>query len=63
MNTGKFAFALVIDTIHPQEFARCVRRYNGEYKVKSFSCWDQFLCMAFGQLTFRESLRDIEVCL
>lgn len=52
-----------MDTIHPQAFARCVRRYNGEYKVKSFSCWDQFLCMAFGQLTFRESLRDIEICL
>jgi hypothetical protein len=63
MNTGKFAFAQVMDAIHPQEFARCVRRYNGEYKVKFFSCWDQFLCMAFGQLTFRESLRDIEVCL
>ena len=63
MNTGKFVFAQVTDIIHPQEFARCVRRYNGEYKVKSFSCWDQFLCMAFGQLTSRESLRDIEVCL
>jgi hypothetical protein len=52
-----------MEPIHPQQFARCVRRYNGEYKVKHFSCWEQFLCMAFGQLTFRESLRDIEVCL
>ena len=63
MNTGKFAFAQLMDSIHPQEFARCVHRYNGKYKVKHFTCWDQFLCMAFGQLTFRESLRDIEVCL
>ena len=63
VNTGKFAFAQVMEPIHQQQFARCVRRYNGEYKVKHFSCWEQFLCMAFGQLTFRESLRDIEVCL
>jgi len=49
--------------IHPEQFRRCVRRYRGEYKVKHFSCWDQFLCMAFGQITFRDSLRDIEVCL
>lgn len=52
-----------MEPIHRQQFARCVQRYNGEYKVKHFSCWEQFLCMAFGQLTFRESLRDIEVCL
>lgn len=63
MFTGKFAFAQLTDLIHREQFARCVRRYKGEYKVKSFSCWDQFLCMAFGQLTFRESLSDIEVCL
>ncbi len=52
-----------LDLIHPEQFRRCVRRYRGEYKVKHFSCWDQFLCMAFGQITFRDSLRDIEVCL
>ena len=45
------------------EFRKCVDRYQGHYKVKSFSCWDQFLCMAFAQLTYRESLRDIEACL
>jgi len=63
MFTGKFVFAQLADLIHREQFARCVRRYDGEYKVKSFSCWDQFLCMAFGQLTFRDSLSDIEVCL
>jgi hypothetical protein len=44
-------------------FRRCVARYDGEHKVKSFSCLDQFLCMAFAQLTYRDSLRDIEICL
>ncbi|MHC1767207.1 MAG: IS4 family transposase [Verrucomicrobiia bacterium] len=63
MNSGKLVFAQLMDAIHPEQFRRCVRRYRGDYKVKSFSCWDQFLCMAFGQLTFRESLRDIEICL
>jgi transposase len=45
------------------EFNKFVARYNGNYKIKSFSCWDQFLCMAFAQLTYRESLRDIQTCL
>lgn len=63
MFTGKFVFAQLTDLIHREQFARLVRRYDGEYKVKSFSCWDQFLSMAFGQLTFRDSLSDIEVCL
>ena len=45
------------------EFRKCVKRYNGNYKIKRFSCWDQFLCMAFAQLTYRESLRDIQACL
>jgi hypothetical protein len=63
MHTGKLVFAQLTDLIHPEQFRRCVRRYNGDYKVKSFSCWNQFLCMAFGQLTFRESLRDVETCL
>ena len=52
-----------MDFLPPQEFRRCVERYNGNYKLQSFSCWDQFLCMAFAQLTYRESLRDIEACL
>lgn len=53
----------VLDGIHPQQFRRCVDRYRGDYKVRYLSCWDQFLSMAFAQLTYRESLRDIEVCL
>ena len=56
-------FAQLTDLIHPEQFRRCVRRYHGDYKVKTFSCWSQFVCMAFGQLTFRESLRDVETCL
>jgi hypothetical protein len=63
MYAGKLIFAQLTDLIHPEQFHRCVRRYHGDYKVKSFSCWNQFLCMAFGQLTFRESLRDVETCL
>jgi hypothetical protein len=63
MSTEKLVFAQLMDRIHPEQFRRCVRRYRGDYKVKSFSCWDQFLCMAFGQVTFRESLRDVEICL
>ena len=63
MYAGKLVFAELTDLIHPEQFRRCVRRYHGDYKVKTFSCWNQFLCMAFGQLTFRESLRDVETCL
>ena len=63
MHVGKLVFAQLTDLIHPEQFRRCVRRYNGNYKVKTFSCWSQFLCMAFGQLTYRESLRDVETCL
>jgi len=63
MYAGKLVFAQLTDLIHPEQFGRCVRRYHGDYKVKTFSCWNQFLCMAFGQLTFRESLRDVETCL
>jgi hypothetical protein len=63
MHAGKTVFAQVIETIHPEQFARCVKRYGGERKIRHFSCWDQFLCMAFAQLTYRESLRDIENCL
>ncbi len=63
MYAGKLVFAQVTDLVHPEQFRRCVRRYDGEHKVKTFSCWNQFLCMAFGQLTFRESLRDVATCL
>ena len=52
-----------MDFIPQYEFRKCVERYNGNYKIKSFSCWDQYLCMAFAQFTFRESLRDIQACL
>ena len=63
MNIGRTVFTQLMDFMPTYEFRQCVERYNGHYKVKSFSCWDQFLCMAFAQLTYRESLRDIEACL
>jgi hypothetical protein len=63
MNTGKYVLAQLLDWIHPQQFRRCVARYGGDYKVSQFSCWSQFVCMSFAQLTWRESLRDIEACL
>ena len=52
-----------MEWIHPQQFHRCVARYDGNYKVYSFPCWDQFLAMSFAQMTYRDSLADIEVCL
>jgi len=63
MNQGKLVFAQVMEHLPLTTFRRCVARYQGERKVKTFSCLDQFLCMAFAQLTYRESLRDIEACL
>jgi hypothetical protein len=63
MNSGKSIFAQLMDFLPSKAFRRCVKRYKGDYKLKTFSCWDQFLCMAFAQLTYRESLRDIEACL
>ena len=63
MYAGKLVFAQVMDHLPLHTFRRCVARYRGERKVKSFSCLDQYLCMAFAQLTYRESLRDIEACL
>jgi hypothetical protein len=60
MNSGKTVFSQVMEFLPLHEFRRCVSRYGGEYKVQSFSCMDQFLCMAFAQLAYRESLRDIE---
>ena len=63
MNTGRTVFSQIMDYLPLHEFRKCVKRYRGNYKVKSFACLDQFLCMAFAQLTYRESLRDIEACL
>jgi hypothetical protein len=63
MNTGRTIFAQLMDLLPLTEFRRCVDRYRGDYKVQRFSCLDQFLCLAFAQLTYRESLRDIETCL
>jgi len=63
MNSGKTIFSQLMDFLPTYEFRQCVERYRGHYKMKSFSCWDQFLCLAFAQLTYRESLRDIEACL
>jgi hypothetical protein len=63
VHTGRLIFAQLMDFLPLPEFRRCVARYQGEYKVRGFSCRDQFLCLAFAQLTYRESLRDIETCL
>jgi transposase len=63
MNNGKTVFSQLSEFLPLHEFRKSVHRYRGDYKVLSFSCLDQFLCMAFAQLTFRESLRDIETCL
>ena len=63
MHTGQLVFAQLMEHIPPYSFRRIVRRYDGERRLREFSCWDQFACMAFGQLTFRESLRDLEICL
>jgi len=63
MNIGRTVFTQIMDFIPLFQFRQCVARYNGNYKVITFTCLDQFLCMAFAQLTYRESLRDIEACL
>ncbi|MFZ5994504.1 MAG: IS4 family transposase [Thermodesulfobacteriota bacterium] len=63
MYTGKLIFSQVMEHLPLHIFHQCVDRYHGNFKVKNFSCLDQYLCMAFAQLTYRESLRDIEVCL
>lgn len=63
MNQGNTIFAQVIDFLPKRQFRRCVMRYQGNHRVRSFKCFDQFLCMAFAQLTYRDSLRDIECCL
>ena len=63
MYQGKYVFSQIMGQVVRYQFNQCVARYNGEHRVKNFSCWDQFLALAFGQLSFRESLRDIVVCL
>lgn len=63
MNQGKYIFSQIIGLISHKQFQALVRRHKGDYKVKDFTCWKQFLCMAFGQLTHRESLTDTVFCL
>lgn len=63
MNQGQTVFSQVIDFLPQKKFRQCIDRYTGNYRVRSFTCYNQFLCMAFAQLTYRESLRDIECCL
>jgi uncharacterized protein DUF4372/DDE family transposase len=63
MRSEKPVFSQVMDWVHGEQFRRCVNRYDANYRVRNFSCWDQFLAMSFAQLTYRDSLADIEVCL
>ena len=63
MNSGRTVFSQLIGFLPDREFRRCVHRYDGDHRLREFSCWDQYLTMAFAQLTYRESLRDIEACL
>jgi Domain of unknown function (DUF4372)/Transposase DDE domain len=63
MNQGRTVFSQLISFLPDREFRRCVERYQGDRRLRGFTCWDQYLAMAFAQLTYRESLRDIEACL
>src|SRR6478609_5786425 len=63
MNQGKYVFSQLMSFISHNDFNACVSRYKGDWKTKEFSCYKQFLCMAFGQLTHRESLSDTVLCL
>ena len=63
MHQGKYVFSQIMNQVVRYQFNQCVARYRGEHRVKNFSCWEQFLALLFGQLTFRKSLRDIIVCL
>ena len=63
MNLGQTVFSQLMEHLPQHKFRQCVEQYKGNYKIRSFSCWNQFLCMSFAQLTYRESLRDIETCL
>src|ERR1022692_3932748 len=63
MNVGRTVFSQLIEYLAGKEFQKCVARYDGDSRLRGFSCWDQLLAMSFAQLTYRESLRDIEACL
>lgn len=63
MNNGKYVFAQIVSILDSNDFKKCVDRYQGNYKVKDFTCWHQMLCMIFGQLANRESLSDLVLCL
>jgi len=63
MNTGQTILSQIMSFVPKYEFDKLVKKYHGNYRIREFSCWDQYLCMSFAQLTYRESLRDIEACL
>jgi len=63
MHQGKYVFSQIMEQVVRYQFNQCVARYQGEYRVKNLTCWEQFLSLSFGQLSFRKSLRDIVVCL
>lgn len=63
MNAGKYVFSQVMSLLDPNDFIKCVKKYNGDYKVKHFTCWHQLMCLIFGQLSHRESLSDLITCL
>jgi hypothetical protein len=63
MNSGKYVFSQVMSLLDPNDFIKCVKKYNGDYKVKHFTCWHQLMCLIFGQLSHRESLSDLITCL
>ena len=63
MNIGKTVFSQLMSLLPDYEFNKCVARYNGDYRIKEFTCKEHFLVMSFAQLTYRDSLRDIESCL
>jgi hypothetical protein len=63
MNSGKYVFAQIFELVSHNDFIKCVKKYQGDYKTRHFSCWKQFLCMAFGQLSHRESLSDTIMCI
>ena len=63
MHQGKYVFSQIMENVVRYQFHQCVARYQGEHRVRNFTCWEHFLSLAFGQLAFRRSLRDIAVCL
>ena len=63
MNQGKYVFAQIFEFVPHNDFLKFVKKYGGDRKPRHFSCWNQFLCMAFGQLTHRESLSDTVMCI